>query len=109
MYRQGHIPNPSFSFYFDLRDQGEPRSEMVLGGHDPEYMDKEFTFTPVVDPAYWTIEYSGLKLGGERIRLSPRDTFNKRRMVKTRTMIDTGGSLIQLPLYQFEQVMKKIN
>ena len=91
LHAQNKIPNKAFSFYFDLGDQGEPRSELVLGGHDPAYMDEDFTFVPVVSPTYWTIEYEGLKFGDTPIEMAP-NAFGQRPQ-KALAMIDTGGSL----------------
>ena len=45
----------------------------MLGGHDPSYTDEEFTFTPVIGNAYWTIEYEALKIDGEPIELSKKN------------------------------------
>jgi len=42
-----------FTFYFSLNDGNEPRSELIIGGHDPSYIDDDFTFTPVTKEGYW--------------------------------------------------------
>lgn len=70
LYNQGKIAEKVFTFYFTLNDRDEPRSELVIGGHDPSYTDEEFTFTPVIGNAYWTIEYEALKIDGVAIELS---------------------------------------
>lgn len=104
LYDQGKISKKLFTFYFTLNDRNEPRSELIIGGHDPNYIDGDFTYVPVVGNAFWTIEYSGLKMGGEEIELSRTPQYTKPTL-----MIDTGGSLIQLPEYQYNQVIHKLN
>ena len=104
LFDQGKIKNKQFAFYFTLNDREEPRSELIIGDHDPSYLDEDFTMVPTVGSGFWTIEYDGLRMDDEEIELYRRPTFTKPQI-----MIDTGGSLIQLPEYQYQQVIQKLN
>lgn len=103
LYNEGKIKKKAFTFYLTLNDRGEPRSELVLGGHDKEYLDQDFTYAPVIGESFWTIELDGIKVNGDPIKLT------KFQGDRSKTMLDTGGSLIQLAPYQFKQVAAKLN
>lgn len=62
LFDAGKIKNKQFTFYFTLNDRQEPRSELVIGGHDPSYLDEDFHFVPVHGNGFWNIEYDGIKM-----------------------------------------------
>jgi hypothetical protein len=57
-----------------LNDRNEPRSELVIGGFDESYTDKDFTFIPVVPTegiyAFWNIYIEKILIGNKPLQMS---------------------------------------
>ena len=50
LFKSGQIDKQQFTFYHTLNDGwfGKPRNELIIGGYDDTYTDKDFTFSPII-------------------------------------------------------------
>ena len=81
MVAQGLIDDPIVSFY--LNHANPYGSEMVLGGYNPDRIQGEINWHPVIRRGYWEIGMDAMYFGETSIPL-----------VDTTAVVDTGTSLI---------------
>jgi len=65
LLEQDLIDEASFSLYIS-----EKNSAIVLGGIDPRFNATEFTFFPLLQTGYWSVEGHGLIINDEEFRFS---------------------------------------
>jgi len=83
------LPEASFGVF--LADGDEESSELSLGGHSPDLIWDEPTFTPVVTPdlGYWQVQITALRIGNR--------TSDFCADGRCRAVVDTGTSLLAVP------------
>jgi len=86
--QSGQLSEPVFGFYLGSGTDGE----LIIGGVDKMHYQGEFTYVPVIHPAYWTAALDGLTVGdsstGEKFM-----TLSKSR----KAIVDSGTSLLVGP------------
>ncbi|XP_025262546.1 lysosomal aspartic protease-like, partial [Camponotus floridanus] len=84
MVNQHLVEQPIFSFYLS-RDSSAEKSELILGGSDPNHYEGNFTYVPVTQKGYWQFTMDSVSISGYQI------TEN------TQAIADTGTSLLVGP------------
>ena len=94
----GLLDKPQFGFYLgDTKKDEQDGGLATFGGYDELLTKGKVTWLPVRRKAYWEVSFEGLGLGDEYAEL-----------YDTGAAIDTGTSLITLPLSLAEIVNAKI-
>lgn len=95
---QGLLEEPQFAFYLGDTNKNEENGGLAtFGGYDELLFKGSLTWLPVRRKAYWEVSFDGIGLGDEYAELA-----------KTGAAIDTGTSLITLPLLLAEIINAKI-
>ncbi|XP_025264610.1 lysosomal aspartic protease isoform X1 [Camponotus floridanus] len=85
MVKQHLVEHPIFSFYLS-RDSSAEKSELILGGSDPNHYEGNFTYVPVTQKGYWQFTMDSVSIGDYNI------TDNTQQAIA-----DTGTSLLVGP------------
>ena len=96
---QGKVAAPVFSFYFGTTSGALPRAggELTLGGADPAHYEGELSYVPVSKKGYWQVTAANMTVGTDTIK---RDAFE--------VVLDTGTSLLALPLLEAARINSKL-
>jgi len=96
MINQKLIDEPVFAFYLSDTNNGDD-SEAVFGGVDKAHYTGDITYIPLRRKAYWEVDLDAITFGDATAELED-----------TGVILDTGTSLIVLPLTMAEFLNKEI-
>jgi len=96
MIAQGLIDEPLFGVWLGNNDGGAG-GEISFGGIDKAHYTGKISWAPVIRKGYWEVELQSVTFGGQSIGGEGR-----------RAAIDTGSSLIALPIAEAEVINAKI-
>lgn len=95
----GNLDAPVFGFWLSKVNSWPSHKnggEITLGGVDPAHFTGEMTYVPVTKRGYWQLHADSMDLDGETIHAN------------FETVIDTGTSLLALPLGQAYKINSKL-
>lgn len=86
---QRRLQQPSFGVF--LADSDDEVSEISFGGHSPEKLKTDLTWTPVAMPdlGYWQVQIKSLRIGNRTVDFCSDG--------QCRAVVDTGTSLLAVP------------
>lgn len=83
---------------FFLAEDGQPGSEITLGGWSQERLDEGLRWNPVTDPelGHWTVEIKQMHVDGEPVSFCASGGC--------KAVVDTGTSLLAVPTNAFAEL-----
>lgn len=97
MVNQGLLDEPVFAFYLGDTADGEGESEAIFGGINEDHFTGKLTEIPLRRKAYWEVDLDAITFGDSTAELD-----------NTGVILDTGTSLIALPVTLAELLNKDI-
>ncbi|XP_054258120.1 uncharacterized protein LOC128983023 [Macrosteles quadrilineatus] len=99
MVKQGAVNQSVFSFYLNKKEtEGwDGRSELVLGGVDPDHFIGDFTFAPLTQPDKWAFNIDSILFEGEEVLSQPYPAI-----------ADSGTTCVLFPDHVVEVINKAI-
>ena len=96
---QSKVEEPVFSFYFGSTTGEKPQvgGELTLGGTDPAHYSGKLEYIPVSKKGYWQIAAGNLTVGKETVIGGDFEV-----------VLDTGTSLLALPLREAVEINSKL-
>jgi cathepsin D len=97
---QHEVGAPVFSFFFGTtKGGGLPRTggELTLGGADPAHYEGELSYVPVSKKGYWQVTADSMTVGTEPVKAGAFEA-----------VLDTGTSLLALPLLEAAKINSKL-
>eukprot|EP00756_Hemistasia_phaeocysticola_P024646 Hpha_TRINITY_DN15959_c2_g9::TRINITY_DN15959_c2_g9_i2::g.70625::m.70625/K01379/CTSD; cathepsin D len=91
----GAVEEPVFSFWLS-GTPGKNAGELTLGGVDANHFDGEMQYIPVSQEGYWQVSADSMSVGGKPIKTG------------FEAVVDTGTSLIALPLLEAIEINSKL-
>jgi len=89
MAQQKQLEHPSFGVF--LAENDDETSQILFGGHSPDLVQSDLSWTPVASPelGYWQVKITRLRIGNRVL-----DFCNDGQC---RAVVDTGTSLLAVP------------
>ncbi|XP_078277169.1 pepsin A-like [Rhinoraja longicauda] len=91
------VEEPMFAFYL-TRERGQPGSEVVFGGVDPNHYTGQIHWVPVTRQGYWQILVNSVKINGQVVACQDG----------CQAIVDTGTSLLTGPSYAISTIQRMI-
>ena len=93
---QGLVSENVFSFWLNRVAGQSNGGELVLGGYDPSHITGTINYVPLTSDSYWEFQSDSIILNGK--------TYSS----KTKTICDTGTSLLGFPTLVAKELNKAI-
>ncbi|KAI9359647.1 saccharopepsin [Zopfochytrium polystomum] len=97
MLQYGLLDEPLFAAWLGEADEGEDGGEISFGGVNHDHYEGPIVWAPVVRKAYWEVGMTNFSLGGVPVPITSKSGA-----------IDTGTSLIAMPIKEAELLNAKI-
>lgn len=91
----GTVEEPVFSFWLS-GTPGKNAGELTLGGVDTDHFEGDMQYIPVSQEGYWQVSAESMSIGGKPIKTG------------FEAVVDTGTSLIALPLLEAIEINSKL-
>eukprot|EP01062_Namystynia_karyoxenos_P029985 TRINITY_DN2244_c0_g1_i1.p1 TRINITY_DN2244_c0_g1~~TRINITY_DN2244_c0_g1_i1.p1 ORF type:complete len:426 (+),score=159.67 TRINITY_DN2244_c0_g1_i1:79-1278(+) len=91
----GSLDAPVFSFWLG-KTPGKNGGELTIGGDDAAHYEAPLTWIPVSKPGYWQVTAGSMSVGGKSIKQG------------FEAVVDTGTSMIALPLLEAYEINSKL-
>jgi len=98
MIKQGLVSNPVFGVYLDSAN-GNSGSQIQFGGTDSSLYSGAFSYTPVTQQTYWSVDIEGFAVGSSTVGCSSG----------CKGIVDTGTSLLVGPTAGINAILNALN